>query len=100
MKHDSSKAIHTSVNQLVSAVTSLVSAVGAAAADVAEGAAERASATARAFGGAALAAPAALAQRSQRLKKAIKAHWDSMTPGERKARIKKMLAARGLKPKP
>ena len=37
--------------------------------------------------------------KSLALKKAIKAHWDAMTPSERTARIKKMLAARGLKPK-
>ena len=96
MKHDSSNAILESVNQLVSAVTSLVSAVGSAAANAAEGAAHRASAAAQAIRG---RASGAVAGRSAKLKQAIKAHWDSMTPAQRKARIKKMLAARGLKPK-
>ena len=34
-----------------------------------------------------------------KLKAAIKASWARMTPKERKARIRKMLAGRGLKPK-
>ena len=93
MKHDSSNAILASVNQLVSAVTSLVSAVGSAAASAAEGAAHRASAAVQAIRG------GAATGRSAKLKLAIKAHWDSMTPAQRKSRIRKMLAARGLKPK-
>ncbi len=34
-----------------------------------------------------------------KLKAAIKASWARMTPAERKARIRRMLAGRGLKPK-
>ncbi len=34
-----------------------------------------------------------------KLKAAIKASWARMTPAERKARVAKMLAGRGLKPK-
>lgn len=34
-----------------------------------------------------------------KLKAAIKASWARMTPAEKKARIRRMLAGRGLKPK-
>ena len=75
MRHDSSKAILSSVNQLVSAVTALVSAVGTAAAGAAHGAA-------RSLRTASADASHEIAERSDRLKKAIKAHWDAMTPSE------------------
>src|SRR5438105_5079761 len=35
-----------------------------------------------------------------KVKTALKAHWANLTPAQHKARIRKMLAARGLKPKP
>src|SRR5689334_23216128 len=35
-----------------------------------------------------------------RLKESLKAHWAKLTPAQHKARIKKMLAGRGLKPVP
>jgi hypothetical protein len=38
-------------------------------------------------------------KQNPRLKAALKASWARMTPAQRKARIAKMLAGRGLKPK-
>ncbi len=43
--------------------------------------------------------PEAQAKKSAALKRSIKAHWASMSPKERAARVRRMLAGRGLKPK-
>jgi hypothetical protein len=85
-------AIVDSINRLVQAVTDVVGSVGRAAASAAvtlKGA--NADSIAR--------VPEKIAQKSERLRKSIKAHWASMTPAEREARIRKMLAGRGLKRK-
>jgi hypothetical protein len=57
-------------------------------------------------GGAAAAAngrrsstPEERTEKSAKLRKSIKAHWDAMTPKQRADRVRKMLAGRGLKPK-
>ena len=81
-----------SVDELLSAVTSLVESVESVVADAGKAGKGR---TKR-------AAPssAAMSARSAKLKKALKSHWASMTPAQRAARVRKMLAGRGLKPKP
>jgi hypothetical protein len=43
--------------------------------------------------------PKRAAEKSKKLQKSIKASWARYTPAERAARIRKMLAGRGLKPK-
>ena len=88
MKKDPRQAALRSVRQLVVAVNALVSAMDAA--EKGRGGPPRSPAvTARAAG-----------VKSAKLKKSIKAHWASMSKQEREARIRRMLAARGLKPKP
>ena len=84
------KDILASVRQLVDSVTQLVDAVRALPARSAAG------------GGASprQQTPEARAKKSAALKRSIKAHWDAMTPKERAARVRKMLAGRGLKPRP
>ncbi len=68
-----------SVNDLVAAVTRLVQSVSAAAVT---------------------AAPAGpQVPKSEKLRAAIKAHWAGMSKAEHEARVRRMLAARGLKPK-
>ena len=101
MKHDPRKAILHSVNALVGAVTDLIAAMGSAASSAITHVAPRGRVgrppknASRPVG-----RPPAKGSKSAKLKKSIKAHWDAMSPGQRKSRIKKMLAARGLKPKP
>ena len=100
MKHDSSQIV-SSVNQLISAVTDLLANVGDAVSKAATTAAGRAQAAGRALvgrdeGSSSRGGPG----KSGALKKALKAHWAKMTPAQRQARIKKMLAGRGLKPIP
>jgi ElaB/YqjD/DUF883 family membrane-anchored ribosome-binding protein len=81
-----------SVNRLVDAITSLLNSVGHAAAGAAV--------QLRASGAPTLAkAPAAVAAKSVKLRKAVAASWARYTPAEREARIRKMLAGRGLKRK-
>ena len=100
MKHDPRKAILHSVNALVGAVTDLIAAMGSAASSAITHVAPRGRVgrppknASRPVG-----RPPAKGSKSAKLKKSIKAHWDAMSPGQRKSRIKKMLAARGLKPK-
>jgi hypothetical protein len=82
-------SILESVNELVEAVTGLIGSVGRAAAGAAV-----------TLQGATPAKVAAkVAQKSESLRKSLKAHWAKMTPAQRKARVRKMLAGRGLKPK-
>lgn len=74
--------ISRSVSELIGAVTRLVTTITVQAA---------------ARPGAAPAGPAI--PKAEKLRESIKAHWASMTPAEHAARVKKMLAGRGLKPK-
>jgi hypothetical protein len=84
--------ILASVNRLVEAVTGLVGSVGHAAAS--------ASVALRGAKAPGLAkVPATIARKSERLRKSIRAHWAKMTPEQREARIRKMLAGRGLQRK-
>jgi hypothetical protein len=85
-------AIVDSINRLVQAVTEVVGSVGHAAASAAV--------TLRGANARGLAkVPATIAQKSERLRRSIKAHWAAMTPEQREARIRKMLAGRGLQRK-
>lgn len=77
------------------AVTQLVGAVAGAA----EAKSSHAMAEVREALGSARKAGKVVAGKSAALRRSIKAHWASMTPAQRKARVKKMLAGRGLKPK-
>jgi hypothetical protein len=86
------KQIVRSVSDLLSSVTKLIEIL-----EVTTAAAPRAAPSGR--GGYRPLTPKAAKLRSRRLKKSIKASWDRMKPAERTARIKKMLAGRGLKPK-
>jgi hypothetical protein len=40
------------------------------------------------------------AQRRAKLKRSISSYWSRLTPEQHEARVRKMLAGRGLKPKP
>ena len=91
MSKKPAKEILASIRQLVDSVTQLVDAVSALPARGAGSAAGRAVAPPP--------SPAARAKKSAALKRAIKAHWDRMTPKERAARVRRMLAGRGLKPR-
>src|SRR5687768_1884432 len=78
-----------SINRLIVAVTDLSGSISHAAAGAAV--------TLRGAHAPGIAkVPAKFAQKSERLRKSIKAHWASMTPAQREARIRKMLAGRGL----
>src|SRR5437868_3914647 len=100
MKNDSSQIV-SSVNQLLSAVTDLLSSVGHAVSNAASTAAGRAQAAGRALVGREEARGGRRAPgKSGALQKALKDHWAKMTPAQRAARVKKMLAGRGLKPIP
>jgi hypothetical protein len=85
-------SIVESVNRLVDAVTGLLGSIGHAAA----GAAVRLK---DAGAGGVAKAPEAVAKTSERLRRAVATTWARYTPAEREARIRKMLAGRGLKPK-
>src|SRR5262245_48676282 len=87
-------SVTRTVNDLLSSISRLTSAVSdalaspklrAAAVDVRDSA----KSVARAAG-----------PKAAKLKKALKAHWDAMTPKQRQERVKKMLAGRGVKPIP
>jgi hypothetical protein len=85
-------AIVDSINRLVQAVTDVVGSVGHAAASAAV--------TLRGAKADGIAkVPAAIAKKSERLRRSIKAHWAAMSPEQREARIRKMLAGRGLRRK-
>jgi hypothetical protein len=84
MNRDLRALVAASVRDLVEVVTRLVASV--------EASANAASSRTR--------AAADVGGRGEKLSRSIKAHWDTMSPAKRAARIKKMLAARGLKPKP
>jgi hypothetical protein len=90
-----------SVNDLVAAVTRLVENVTDRAS---RGGAARGASPAASRGAETRAATAAPrrpsdpAEKSARLRSAIRAHWANMSPEARAARVKRMLAGRGLKP--
>jgi len=89
---NNAKHLHLAVEGLVTSITGLLEAVATA---LPKG------------GGAGMAVTAGGRPKGQRgpgknnpkLKAAIKASWARMTPAERKARVRRMLAGRGLKPK-
>ena len=96
------KHVSAAVDSLVKSIESLLGSLQTA---VAAGAA-RTGAAGRALvadvrGGAHVRTPGQRGpgKNNPKLKAAIKASWARMTPAEKKARIKKMLAGRGLKPK-
>lgn len=101
MKSHLPAAVAASLRDLVTAVSRLVT-------SVAETATREASSAARSVAAKASVVRAAgkgdlledVAAKGAKLSRSIKAHWDTMSPKQRAARIKKMLAARGLKPKP
>jgi len=89
---DNAKHLHHAVEGLVASVTRLLQTIEAS----------------LPRGGGAAAAPASAGPRkgqrgpgknNPKLKAAIKASWARMTKAERKARIRRMLAGRGLKPR-
>ena len=86
---NNAKHLHLAVEGLVASVTRLLETIE----------------TSMPKGGSAVAAAAPRkgqrgpGKNNPKLKAAIKASWARMTPKERKARIRRMLAGRGLKPK-
>lgn len=104
MKRELSHSVVSSVNELMAAVTRLVASVGeaasASASSAASAAAKAAGTWAARVSGHAASRVAAAGEKGEKLSHSIKAHWDSMTAKQRAARVKKMLAGRGLKPKP
>ena len=92
---NNAKHLHRAVEELIGSVTNLVGAMQAAlpqGGSAAKGSAAKAS-------GAYIPAPRGPGKNNPKLKAAIKASWARMTPAERKARVRRMLAGRGLKPK-
>jgi hypothetical protein len=89
--HEHASVLHGAVHGLVQSITHLIDrlrdAVAAAPADV-PGEALSGTAGRRGPG-----------KGNLKLKSALKASWARMTPAQRKARVKKMLAGRGLTPK-
>jgi hypothetical protein len=87
-------SVTVSVRELLGAVTNLLTSVSTAVAssgpvfDAAGRVGRSVRTTAKAAGA-----------KGANLKKALKAHWAKLTPAQHKARIGKMLAGRGLKPK-
>jgi|GEM_PF-2904360 len=89
MNRDLRSHVSTSLRDLVASVDRLVASIESSGAAV--------SSTTRAT---AARVVVAATDTGAKLSRSIKSHWDAMTPKRRAARIKKMLAARGLKPKP
>ena len=81
--HQQMNALHDAVQGLVTSITNLVDRLRTAVGSPA-GAGEGKRGPGKA---------------NPKLKAALKASWARMTPAERKARVTKMLAGRGLKPK-
>jgi hypothetical protein len=93
MPRRSTSSVTSSVNELLAAVSRLTSAVAhAMSGPQVREARAGVSASARTFAAAASAT-------GKKIGAKVKAAWARYTPKERAARIKKMLAARGLKPK-
>ncbi len=88
---NNAKHLHLAVEELVGSITKLVGAMEAA---LPQGGAAT-SAVARGPG----SGQRGPGKNNPKLKAAIKASWARMTRAERKARIRRMLAGRGLKPK-
>ncbi len=87
-------SITVSVNELVNAIAALVrSAQGAVASSA------RVRAATRDVGRAGKAVGKAASAKAAKLRAAVKATWARYSPKQRAARIRKMLAARGLKPR-
>lgn len=91
-KTDRASSAVDSVNRLVDAVTGLLGSVSHAAAGAAL--------QLQASGARGVAkAPRVVARKSEKLRKGVAASWARYTPAQRAARIRKMLAGRGLKPR-
>ena len=85
------KHLSAAVEGLVNSISNLVSSLATAVAS--KGSAEPAG------GGVKVKGQRGPGKNNPKLKAAIKASWARMTAAERKARIRRMLAGRGLKPK-
>jgi hypothetical protein len=92
---NNAKHLFTAVEALVTAVTNLVASIDVAMSQAgAQGKVRKAAAD-----GAYVPAPRGPGKNNPKLKAAIAASWKRMTPAERKERVRRMLAGRGLKPK-
>ncbi len=88
MNRDLASHVSTTLRDLIAAVNRLEASVKASATTIAS----KAHTTAT-------RAVASSVEHGEKLSRSIKAHWDKLSPKHRAARIKRMLAARGLKPK-
>jgi hypothetical protein len=95
MKATNRQQILKSVNDLIQSVTSLVDSMSSAT-EAARPARTVASASRGRRGG---ARGAWTSERRAKLKRSIASYWSKLTPEQHAARVKKMLAGRGLKPK-
>jgi hypothetical protein len=93
MPRSTHASVTSTVNDLLSAVSRLTGAV-AQAMNVPQVREARASVRSSARSVAKVAG-----DKGAKLKKSLKAAWAKLTPAQHKARVKKMLAGRGLKPK-
>jgi hypothetical protein len=87
---NNAKHLNKAVEELLGAVTRLIGSIESA---LPRGGATAGAAVARVPG------QRGPGKNNPKLKSAIKASWARMTPAERKERVRRMLAGRGLKPK-